>query len=280
MKRLLIAALVIGMTTLVWFIAGQPKEPRYEGRPISYWVNCTPVRGGLTPKTAEAFRAMGSNAIPFLIRELRARDSIIATKARVVAWKLDLNIFQSETAWVRQLRAMVILPSTGPASAAVALDVQSFVDLPFHGSYACRALAHMGSVGIRPLSKALNAPNASTRREARRALVNLSPLNEADADAMVNALSAEFNDPDPQNRRAMAELTGLMRKVPVRIVSVFEEHLDDSDLMTRRIVVTNLHVFAPRARVVPSLRRALTNSDEIVRASATNALNQLRAPLR
>src|SRR5213594_4275496 len=77
-----IALLVGAMAAIVavFFLASQPSEPVYQGKHLSQWLwefdmsnsLLEPDRG---KKAEEAIREMGTNAVPFLVRELRVRDS-------------------------------------------------------------------------------------------------------------------------------------------------------------------------------------------------------------
>jgi len=68
----------------LWFLVRKP-EPRYQVQPLSYWIDrldydscCTDGQGRPTAASnedARAIRAIGTNAIPFLVRQLKWRDS-------------------------------------------------------------------------------------------------------------------------------------------------------------------------------------------------------------
>src|SRR5579859_633605 len=86
-KKILLAGLLIALiTALVWFVS-QSHEPEYEGKPLSYWLTgydpSSYHRTGTNdppPPTSrqadEAIRAMGVDAIPGLLRNLRPESKL------------------------------------------------------------------------------------------------------------------------------------------------------------------------------------------------------------
>ena len=89
-RRLLFAALFLAaIGGIVWLVAvpREPPEPMYQGKPLTFWLG----RGYFHPANfadqqaaTAAVRQAGTNAIPTLLRLMRARDS--KTKAWVFNW--------------------------------------------------------------------------------------------------------------------------------------------------------------------------------------------------
>lgn len=77
-KALLVVAVVLATWALVATRAGD--EPRYQGKPLHYWVNCfsipqKPESAGREAEATEAIRHMGTNAFPALLQWLCADSS-------------------------------------------------------------------------------------------------------------------------------------------------------------------------------------------------------------
>ena len=78
----LLAAVIAG--TL--YVAFLPKEPSYNGKPLTYWLKHYQSVRWHDPNDAklvesrEAIRHIGTNAIPTFLRMLRAKDSALKTK--------------------------------------------------------------------------------------------------------------------------------------------------------------------------------------------------------
>src|SRR2546422_9380035 len=91
-----------------------PPEPAYLGKPLSAWVRqfSTKYLGGVPPKSAaeEAQRAIqhiGAEALPILLRQMRASDSSLRKKLRATVsrnWHDRLGL-QDKSGEIRRLAA-------------------------------------------------------------------------------------------------------------------------------------------------------------------------------
>ncbi len=85
---LLLLILIVGVAGLLWAML-IPREPSYRGQSLSSWLSRAAETGSVLsdekePKVAEcrqAVRSIGTNAIPILLRILRARDSVLKRAA-------------------------------------------------------------------------------------------------------------------------------------------------------------------------------------------------------
>jgi tetratricopeptide (TPR) repeat protein len=81
---LLLLFLVAGIGGLLWWTM-IPREPSYQGKPLSFWLTTAIEHGGAfsdpkDPKAIECREAVcsiGTNAIPVLLRILRAKDTVL-----------------------------------------------------------------------------------------------------------------------------------------------------------------------------------------------------------
>jgi tetratricopeptide (TPR) repeat protein len=79
-----------------------PKEPSYNGQPLSYWLARCEEAGPISADTKdpkalecrEAIRHIGTNAIPFLMRMLRAKDSALKLELRDLVERQDYIHFR------------------------------------------------------------------------------------------------------------------------------------------------------------------------------------------
>src|ERR1051326_4571180 len=126
MKRSRAMALVafLALIAVAAFIALQPREPVYQGKRLSEWLNdyqdAAQQDGGVNT-TMKAVRAMGTNAVPFLRRALHRRDNGLDRGYRrlwpkLPAWLRD-HIFKPRTEAERIRRwAPTFLRALGPAA--------------------------------------------------------------------------------------------------------------------------------------------------------------------
>ena len=152
-RRILLLALllcVLGLLGALAWVVFRPREPRYEGKPLSQWLealsplpmatgpvkpaNAGPnlsmvnsIRSAVGPPSAEALAMtaadkalhhFGSNAIPFLVWMLRAKDSALKLKLVEAAQRQQLVKINFEPASRRNMLACEALGRLGPEAAS------------------------------------------------------------------------------------------------------------------------------------------------------------------
>lgn len=105
-RKTLIIAVLIGIAFLLGVPMWFKREPRWEGKPLSYWSSqygsnhWGAGHGSLAHREAEeAIRGIGTNGIPFLLSQLRARDSAVMQKLRPylrLQWRTN-SFFRDES---------------------------------------------------------------------------------------------------------------------------------------------------------------------------------------
>ncbi len=70
--RLILGILALGILAALVFFLTRRHEPSYNGRSLSYWVDCYGTPSGASPSSrqgpgARAINHIGTNAIPFLL---------------------------------------------------------------------------------------------------------------------------------------------------------------------------------------------------------------------
>ena len=81
MKRLWITIGLIAVVSVLALIAlipnaGNPTEPEYHGRKLTAWLDDLTAPSPAMPANAKlAIQQMGTNAVPFLVQMLHAKDS-------------------------------------------------------------------------------------------------------------------------------------------------------------------------------------------------------------
>lgn len=91
-KKAVISLLLLLLTGLVFFALYEPPEPTYKGRPLSHWVEkCGQIyTAGSFEEGSEGVRAIGTNAIPYLVKwiggEASMRTKVRATFRKTLAF--------------------------------------------------------------------------------------------------------------------------------------------------------------------------------------------------
>lgn len=111
MKRFRLTALVVfvvlvGMLTFPHF---QNREPSYQGRTLTQWPgNAESFRGSISDRqqlwsaTTNAVKQIGTNAIPFLLKKLTAKDTAFEKRLKSLLQKQSLIQFQLKNPWYVQ----------------------------------------------------------------------------------------------------------------------------------------------------------------------------------
>lgn len=188
MKRVYtaLAALAAALVGVIAWQAAQPSEPVYKGKPLSLWLrNYTTYDhyGWIYPRRApqadEAVRQIGTNAIPTLLRLLRARDSALELKlVNLVRWQHVLEIkFTPADEW--NLAAVMGFAALG-TNAQSAVPALIEMATPSDASRICaiRALGYIGPSAKQAVPTLLRwAFNSDTEvsRVARLALYRVDP---------------------------------------------------------------------------------------------------------
>jgi hypothetical protein len=186
------AVLVIGALTLALC---RDREPRYQGRTLTDWENeFRHTHHGIWPNhindpQAEpsliAIRQIGTNAFPFLLRELAARDTPLRKRIASFVNRYHLTSKRMEPATLRQLHAISILRLIADRAQPMVPDLIKLTTNPDSG---IRNIALMALMVIRPdrqtmlpvLRRLIHDPDESVHQNAEMDLADISP-EEAEA---------------------------------------------------------------------------------------------------
>jgi HEAT repeat protein len=167
---------------VVWNVA-QSREPAYEGKTLTTWLEVYNRTSDLQQRQAadEAIEQIGTNAIPTLLRLLRAKDS--ARKEKVISLARSLRVIRIQCAYAaewNQIAAHAFLClGTNAESAVPALMQIAEADISLTSrSYAIHSLGNIGPPAKAAVPSLLMwATNQVTavRRYARLSLSCIDP---------------------------------------------------------------------------------------------------------
>jgi len=239
--------LVVGLGWLAWQML-RPREPMYQGKPLSYWMGGYdyPAYGGVTPSEADqAVRQLGTNAIPTLLRFIGAKDS--ALKLKVIELVQKPNFVHSHYALDsdrhrQAVQAFEILGDDAKGAVPALIKIYN-LNISDDSQYAvAAALGWIGPsarLAIPSLLQGMNGTNFHVRLFSIRALGQI----HAESAVIVPALKGQLKDREPT-------------------VQMF--------------AIGALGDFGPDAKpAVPALIQLLSNHVINVREGATNALKQI-----
>ena len=283
MRQLLVGlGLLVAVAGFLWFKApfqqshapvvrlpAVPHEqPVYQGKTLSYWV----IKAGKidldgAPKDAiEAIRAIGSNAVPFLLDWMPRRETLHRDRS------------SGNPGWDGLEIAWWVLGSDGksaiPVLASIINQPQRTMDDYSVWTESAKAISCLGPDAITPMLTAVT--NMQGRHEVWELIHNFQNLGTNGAPA-VPALIHWANDPDYWVRDGVVGALGGIGQRPDLAVPVILNALEhDSNGMVRRDAAEALGAFANDSDVVlPELTKMLKDPNWEARQGALSGLGKI-----
>jgi hypothetical protein len=281
-KRTVILLCVAALCGAIWFILGgyvSPGEPVWQGKKLSQWlIECkSDDPHDLTESAQKAIRAMGTNALPYLLTMVGNTDS--SAKLHLRAWAGKGSIFRpiirqwTPTHYVSRISASAGFEALGKEAAPAASELIKLLNDEQTSYPAALALSAIGQPAVPLLVQTLTNRSAWTRMGVVQALNFMHGAEEAIPD-----LLRCLDDPEPGVREEAAIALGDMRKQPDRVVPKLMERLADTNSSVRADAAIGLGLFESQARMaVPKLMELQNDSNAEVRQQATIALKKTSA---
>ena len=250
--KLILMATGITIFILLLILWLQLREPFYQGRPLSAWLeDVVSVQNPLVvwradyarrAKGEEAVLQMGAHAVPPLRRLMRARDSTLRLK--VVA-------FCARRPWLR-------FHFRPPAD-----------KLQYWGARGIGLLGPIGKTAVPELRTLLSSPLPHIRASAATALGKMG-YHSADA---VPQLITLILDPDPNVRTATCRALGDLKRIANPAIPAIIRCLSDTNfpVFSAALAAVNRIGTGPTL-TVPPLRGQLAQSNPRIRYDAATAL--------
>ena len=238
-RILITAAAVVVLGVLVWMILLAPSstpEPVYQGKPLSYWLRGYGFNYAATnrPNHRDAQVAMmntGTNAIPLLLRLLRAHDSPLKTK--VLHWAYRYAYFRER------------FQSTGE------LNMEALNGFAFLGGRAAGAVPEL----IKMADESHDEPQATY------AIIILADIGPAAHEAVPSLLRMAASSNESRRAVALAALGQIHANPPV-VVPMLIKALHDPSVVIRASAAGGLSNFRGAASpAVPDLVAILHEPD-------------------
>jgi len=278
-KIVAVLVVLVGLA-IIWSLSSS--EPSYQGRKLSAWLKDFDKPWETTfivsfedmPKNAlEAVRQMGTDSLPTLLTQIRAKDSAVVEKLYDLWDKQSVIKFRPTPAVVTQRRASIALAALGPKALPALPRLEKMLNDEHTLRPVSVAIAYMGKDGVKALTNALSNPNPVVRRECLEALSNAQTGGEVAIPVLISSLRDQ--DPVIQGRAALA--LAVIRDESSRAIPALIEVLAKTN-SARHEAVMALGQYGPMATsAVPQLLACLLVNDSMTRSSARNALKRIGA---
>ena len=314
-QRLFLFVAVIALAGLVGIVVSVSSRTTYQGRSVAAWTEQTEaMEPAVREAAARAFQALGTQALPDLIRMLESEDAVwrrglwaLAPKLPTQARQVLLRKIGSPQAPRRQIlaaRCVALLRSRGEPAIPALMRV-------VHGaneqarSEASLALGCIGKAALPALISALDHRDLNVRINALCALNAIPPADRQDAtpalirnvidpdvrvsssayqilvrqdSALVPSLTNALSSPDRTDREGAALALTQMGVRTEQSAATLEEMLRSQDVNTRRTTLRAIRPGPPSdpGGFVPYIQ-ALKDPDSQVKLIAIQNLNQTGA---
>jgi HEAT repeat protein len=285
-KRLLVGLGLVALAVLiVLLVKPSPPEARvYLGKSIEAWARqCSAPEPLARSEGLAAFIALGSNAVPGLVRLLDARDSFVRKEVWALAPKLPGPIRQLVLSRVHPPDALLVRRGAAQGLAAIGPEAQAAApalgQALFSGDLdlrweAGRALGRLGKPAVPELVRGLAAPNPHVRYCAVSGLSLLGP----DALAAAPALLKTLEDKDDMVRLPAANC---FARLGTNVVPFLTNAMTSADPALRQRAIRGLGlVRPPRRQLVSLLPEMLRDKEPACRLQAVRVLGGLSLPNR
>ncbi len=250
-RQALTVLFFVALATTIGTLCAQSAEPRYQGRSLSKWLSTYRDAGADTPeekRASEAVRAIGTNAIPQLLRMLTSRD-----------YQMQMDANNGFT---------ILGPIAAPAVPALSALLKGTNELSMFT--AAQSLGGIGAPALPALLEALTNRHFKVATEAYLAIGALG----TNAKPAIPILLRDLQHPNHFYRERAADALGSLHIEPETVVPALTNLLTDQSLTARHHAIQSLGQFGPAARpAVPTILPFLTNAN--LSYTATAALRQI-----
>ncbi|EEF60662.1 HEAT repeat domain-containing protein [Pedosphaera parvula] len=244
-KRLtLILTLLAGGGVLLFVMMLGAREPQYEGKGLSAWLEDlrqNPPRAGVYNPAVDALREMGTNAVPYLVNLLQAKDSRIKIAAAYLPWWQRWTGFDFQ--WAHEKRSAALR--------------------------GIRVLGPKARGAIPMLAEQMSGDSIAAGHRAQEVAYTLSEVGEE----AIPVLEAALTNPNQLSRCAAIMALGRFTSRGDVVVPILIPMLKSGSVMERSAAADALEEFPEQAEViVPALMGCLEDRNETMRQNAARVL--------
>lgn len=261
----ILIALVIG--GIVWLGIGVEKvEPSHQGKSLRAWLKGFEASHGSAEYAAAeaAIRQMGTNVLPFLIRDLQRPDPPFYRRWVGLRAKLNLG-GGADYAMFRRRRAGQACGALGEAGEAAFQAMAQAMNDPGAAADVANGLSRMMPRSVPVLTHVLATGNARARSRAADNLVTAFSHREAEPVARAALIHALLHDSDRGVRMAAASaLTYWNTELDV-VVAALTQALSDPNSSVRGNAASSLGNLGVAAKTaVPELLKLMQDTNSYV----------------
>jgi HEAT repeat protein len=258
-----IAGLVLAVVVVIAYAVGAisgAREPEYQGKKLTKWLDELRQPPSASPagrtNAMIAIRHMGTNAVPYLVTMLHAKDSRLKTKWMDLLSRQRWVDFHFRYDFQRRDDALRGLGVLGPDARAAIPEIAKLMDDRLMAQMAAYTLHQIGTDAAPALNQALKSTNTWSRSQAA------GFLGASHDEASVPGLIAALKDSDFITKSKAARALSRFPEQADVIVPALIGCLDDADDTFRMNAARALAAFGEKAKpAFPSLMKMVTSTN-------------------
>jgi hypothetical protein len=304
-RRVGIGIAIIGGAALIWlgFHVSGPQEPRYKGLPLSRWMDIYSGRvdmsgssGSEDPRIAaqkearEAFRAIGTNAIPWLLKWMSVRkppggDVIL----KLADWKPTERPMAPAIRWMydrgeHAIESWIVFEVLGEQASNAVPELTRLLNTAdrnkqwplAHVQPSAVALAFIGKAGIVPLGEYLERSGSAERIMVVRFLISAPERVGTNAAVLAPALVKGLGGTNVYFATLCAEALGKFKVDDGVAVPKLIAYLSSGEARLVLASIGALEQMGPGAKAaVPKLTQLKQSADTNISVAAERAVDRI-----
>lgn len=270
----IILVLFLGLAAAILFLLLTEPQPKYRGRPLSYWVMLQDIDS--SAERRQAIDAIGTNGIPFLLKWMQyepPKPNTGLSILRLLPWAKARQEKRERLADGSD-SALWQLGTNAASAAPTLVSLLHDTNAPATAARAIRVLANIGNSGFAPLVSAIQDPHYPLRVYA----LNVFGVPRHFGSNAIPVLIQCLNDTNNTDIPLLASLAlGKNQSAPELSITALEHCvITASDPYIRAGAMKSLSYYNELAKsALPVLTNGLTDADPRVREAATNAISQI-----
>lgn len=270
-RIILTIILMIGMAVLI--IPTWRREPVADGKSITYWLENLGDYDPDEPNAAAiALGKIGTNALPWMIREMKCEKSKMR---RWIEWQIKrqpLVKFQFADEDEHRNHAATAFEILGNVAAPAIPELIHLLETEHADPEVQQALVYTGPASIGPLTNALTSSNADLRQHAADTLGRFGPAAASATPALLRCL----DDSEILARTAAIDALGSIHSHPEEVIPALIRLLRDPNKYVRRDAAIALGCYREVAEVaIDELLRLVVEDETEVGNWAIGALGRI-----
>lgn len=256
-----------------------PREPEYRGKKLTAWLVDLGTSWVTRTNATLAIQQMGTNAVPFLVQMLHAKDSPLKLKCMELVerqmarqHRFHFHFLYSSQKINYAISGLTILGSDAKGAIPDLVNLLKDGD-GADGQMAAFVLSRIGPSAVPALEIALTNSDGGVRLRAAEGLRTLGAPGEPWS---VPQLLGALKDPDPVTRFYVAESLQQFPDQANVIVLALTNCLNDPESTVRVSIMRTLGSFGTNAvPAIPNLLKLAADTNEDISGAATEALEQI-----